>query len=115
MNLTKLKAATVAVVSWLDGALTGVGSQIAAAKLTLTEILGAAGTVVGVAGLTTWEYAAIIGGIAVIFAVERQPKASKAPGDALTAAKARGLKTALQTAQGGGKVEVLIQDVLKAL
>ena len=111
MNLSKLKAA----MTWLGGALSAVGGQIAAAKLTLTEILGAAGTVVGVAGLTTWEYAAIIGGIAVIFAVERQPKASKAPGDATQAAKSRALRTALQTAQGGGKVEVLIQDVLKAL
>jgi ABC-type molybdate transport system substrate-binding protein len=109
--MTKLKA----VLDWLGAALTAVVGQLNSAKMTLTEILGAVGTLAGVGALTGWEYAAIIGGIAVIFAIERQPDQPKTPSAKATVAKASALKKALQAAQAGGKLEVLVEDVLKAL
>lgn len=111
MNLTKLRAA----MAWLGGALTAVVGQLNSAKMTLTEILGAVGTLAGVGALTGWEYAAIIGGIAVIFAIERQPDQPKTQSAKATVAKSAALKKALQAAQGSGKVEILVEDVLKAL
>lgn len=91
--------------------LQAVAAQINAAKLLITEIAGAGATLTGIGAITGWQYAAIIGGVAVIFAIERQPSGTAKS----LAGRADALKGALMKAKAAGKLEVTVDDVLKVL
>lgn len=88
-----------------------VASAVNDAKLFITEVAGGAGALVGISNVIGWQYAIIIGGLAVVLAVERQPGAT--PSD-LTK-KAVTLKAALLNAKASGKLDVMIDDVLRVL
>jgi hypothetical protein len=88
-----------------------VVAQLSSAKLTLTEILGAVGTLTGIGALTGWEYSAIIGGLAVVLAIERQPASS----EKVLAAHAAKLVRDLGRLKANGAAQVAVDDVIKAL
>lgn len=88
-----------------------VTSALNDAKLFITEVAGGAATLAGIGSVTGWQYAAIIGGVAVILAVERQPSGA----EKAIVAKANLLRSALVKAKAGGKLDVMIDDVLKVI
>lgn len=88
-----------------------LGPAVADAKLIVTELAGAASVCFGIGALTSWEYGIIVGGIAVIFAIERQPQVTEKE----AAAKALAAKKALLAMKAAGTVQVGVEDVLKAL
>jgi hypothetical protein len=107
--VSKFTALAKAVATFVSAAL----AQVKSAKLMLAEIAGAAAALFGIGGLTGWQYSAIIGGLAVILAIERQPKLHAE--ERVLTAKAVALAKALRTAKANGTVNVLVDDILKIL
>lgn len=95
----------------VGNAAKSVGSAVNDAKLLITEVAGAGATLAGIGNVTGWQYAAIIGGVAIILAVERQPSGTRTE----LADKAKLLRTALVNAKATGKFDVMIDDVLKVI
>lgn len=110
-HLLNLMAGVQKFAQTVSSALQAISAAVNDAKLLITELAGAGGTLAGIGSLVGWQYALIIGGVAVIFAIERQPSAT----ESAVASKAAQLKAALMAAKAGGKFDVMIDDVIKVL
>lgn len=77
----------------------------------LIQIAGAIILLVGIAELVGYPYALIIGGLAAIVAIERQPSTS----ERTDAAKLASLETELRRLKSHGTTDVPVQSVLLAI